>query len=217
MSEASKRYQRQSALDYFAERGRLAEAWRAKWLQWLETIPAGRALLADPEWAEIQRKRLEISDRFAILLAPYRGDRFYEEYSPDEQATIDRLHRQRDAELQPLAALQVELQHDYAIPKRPTKPQAAPPLPDPIDGKPAGTTEATPDKLLSHSELADLLGIPKDDYKTRETLRKRLEAWKRRNLEGGWVEVKDAKPREPRYLYPAKAVWPAILNLKPSG
>jgi len=74
-----------------------------------------------------------------------------------------------------------------------------------------------PDTPLSPAKLADRLGIPKDDSKARETLRKRLESWRKANLDGGWIEARDPKPREPRYLYPLGKVWSLIQDVKPSG
>jgi hypothetical protein len=35
-----------------------------------------------------------------------------------------------------------------------------------------------------------------------EKLRKRLERWRRKNLDGGWIEVNTRNPRDPKYLYP---------------
>jgi len=78
-------------------------------------------------------------------------------------------------------------------------------------------TKDDPDTPLSPTKLADRLGIPKSDTKGREALRKRLEAWRKANLDGGWIEARDPKPREPRYLYPLGKVWPLIQDLKPSG
>ena len=74
-----------------------------------------------------------------------------------------------------------------------------------------------PDIPLSPAKLADRLGIPPDDRKAREALRKRLESWRKANLDGGWIGVEDPKPREPKYLYPLGKVWPLIEALKPSG
>ena len=74
-----------------------------------------------------------------------------------------------------------------------------------------------PATLLSPAKLAGRLSIPESDAKTREALRKRLESWRKANLDGGWIEARDPKPREPKYLYPLGKVWPLIQDLKPSG
>ena len=37
------------------------------------------------------------------------------------------------------------------------------------------------------------------------------------SFDGGWIEVTNPKPREPRYLYPLGKVWPLIQDMKPSG
>jgi hypothetical protein len=74
-----------------------------------------------------------------------------------------------------------------------------------------------PNELLSPAKLADRLGIPSDDAKTRERIRKRVEEWRKRNLDGGWIEVTDPRPREPRYLYPLGKVWPLVQDLKRSN
>jgi len=81
----------------------------------------------------------------------------------------------------------------------------------------ATTAPDDPDTLLSAVKLADRLGISKEDAKAHGALRKRLESWRKANLDGGWIETKDRKPREPRYLYPLGKVWPLIEDLKPSG
>jgi hypothetical protein len=81
----------------------------------------------------------------------------------------------------------------------------------------AGGLDYDPDQVLSPAKLANRLGIPPDDAKTREALRKRLESWRKANFDGGWVEVTNPKPREPRYLYPLGKVWSLIQDLKPSG
>jgi len=74
-----------------------------------------------------------------------------------------------------------------------------------------------PDQLLSSGQLADRLGIPANDKKKREALRKRLESWRNRNQDGGWIEVADRKPKQPGYLYPLGKVWSVIEDMKPSG
>jgi hypothetical protein len=52
-----------------------------------------------------------------------------------------------------------------------------------------------PDAPLSPAKLADRLGITKSDAKAREKLRKRLESWRKANLDGGWIEAMNPKPR----------------------
>jgi hypothetical protein len=80
------------------------------------------------------------------------------------------------------------------------------------------TTSDDPDQLFSPAKLADRLGIPANDTKRRDAVRKRLEKWRKANLiDGGWIEVADPKPREPRYLYPLGKVWPVIEDMKHSG
>jgi hypothetical protein len=74
-----------------------------------------------------------------------------------------------------------------------------------------------PETPLSPAKLADRLGIPGDDKDAREALRKRLEKWRNKNRDGGWVEVADRKPRQPGYLYPVGKVWPVVEDMKPSG
>jgi hypothetical protein len=73
-----------------------------------------------------------------------------------------------------------------------------------------------PEAPLSPAKIADRLGIPPDDSQ-REALRKRLESWRKANLDGGWIETRDPKPREPRYLYPIGKVWPIVKDMKRSG
>lgn len=74
-----------------------------------------------------------------------------------------------------------------------------------------------PETPLSPAKLADRLGIPKDDKKRREALRKRLENWRDHNKAGGWIEVADRKPKEAGYLYHLGKVWAVIEDMKPSG
>jgi hypothetical protein len=73
-----------------------------------------------------------------------------------------------------------------------------------------------PEAPLSPAKIADRLGIPSDDSQ-REALRKRLESWRKANLDGGWIETRDPKPREPRYLYPIGKVWSIVEDMKHSG
>jgi len=80
-----------------------------------------------------------------------------------------------------------------------------------------GPQDNDPGLLLSVSGLAARLGIREDDAKTRDALRKRVEAWRGKSPDGGWIEVQDPKPNEPRYLYPLGKVWPFIKGMKNSG
>ncbi len=74
-----------------------------------------------------------------------------------------------------------------------------------------------PETPVTPAKLADRLGIPGDGKKAREALRKRLETWRNKNRDGGWVEVADRKPRQAGYLYPVGKIWPVVEDLKPSG
>jgi len=91
-------------------------------------------------------------------------------------------------------------------PSDPQQPRGEPP-PLPFDD---------PGEPVSARRLADRLGIPEDDSRNRETLRKRLETWRNDNLDGGWIEVSNRKPREPQYLYPIGKVWDLVQDLRPS-
>jgi hypothetical protein len=73
------------------------------------------------------------------------------------------------------------------------------------------------DEPITPAKLADRLRIPQDDKRVRNTLNKRLQRWRDENPGGGWVEVTDPKPRQPRYLYPLRTVLPIVEDLKPSG
>jgi hypothetical protein len=70
------------------------------------------------------------------------------------------------------------------------------------------------DEPVTPGKIADHLGIPGHDKKARTALSKRLERWRNANRGGGWVEVADPKPREPRYLYPLRTVWPIVEDLR---
>lgn len=72
------------------------------------------------------------------------------------------------------------------------------------------------DEQVTPFKLAERLGISADS-KAREALRKRLEKWRNENKNGGWIEVADPKPRQPRYLYPLRTVWPIVAEMKRSG
>jgi hypothetical protein len=94
---------------------------------------------------------------------------------------------------------------------------AGPPQAAGVPPKDHSTGVDDPDIPLSPAKLADRLGLLPNDKKAREALRKRLESWRKANLDGGWIGVTDPKPREPRYLYPLGKVWPLIQDMKPSG
>jgi hypothetical protein len=74
-----------------------------------------------------------------------------------------------------------------------------------------------PQTPLSPAKLADRLGIPPSDAKAREALRGRLRGWRDATPDGGWIEVRDRKPKQAGYLYPVGKVWPVIEDMKPSG
>jgi hypothetical protein len=83
-------------------------------------------------------------------------------------------------------------------------------------GKPVNNGD-DPDAPLAPARLADRLGIPQTDTKAREALRKRLEKWRNANRNGGWIEIADPKPKQPRYLYLLGKVWSVIEDMKRSG
>jgi hypothetical protein len=90
-----------------------------------------------------------------------------------------------------------------------------------INALPAGEREPAdedlPDAPVTPAKLADRLGIPKNDSKAREALRKRLEKWRNDNPSGGWIENANARGRQPRYLYPLRTVWSIVKDLRHSG
>jgi hypothetical protein len=90
-------------------------------------------------------------------------------------------------------------------------------LADRIKAEQQRTAPDNPDELLSSAKLADRLGIPADDTKARENVRKQVDSWRKAHFDGGWIEVTNPKPRKPKYLYPLGKVWPLIEYLKPSG
>jgi hypothetical protein len=95
-----------------------------------------------------------------------------------------------------------------------------------VNGKQAGAETPDPPKhpwgnddpvaLLSPRVLADRLGIPANDKRQRDNLRKRLEVWRKRNFDGGWIEIENRKPRDPQFLYPVGKAWPLIEDMKPT-
>ncbi len=64
---------------------------------------------------------------------------------------------------------------------------------------PAATQAVNDDSHLSPAGLAKVFGLPAD------SLRKRLDTWRRSNGQG-WVENQEHGPREPKYLYSVAAV-----------
>lgn len=116
MSEASRAFARKRILDSFADIQRSAEAADAERRKQLADHPGYQAMLADPAWKALERERAKIIARYDRALAPYRGERFYEDFGPDEQAMIDDLHGKRSAELNALARKALDLQRDYGIP-----------------------------------------------------------------------------------------------------
>lgn len=84
-------------------------------------------------------------------------------------------------------------------------------------GEPDNTVEVVSDEPVTPSKLADRLGIPNTDSKTRERIRKRLESWRNDNPNGGWIENANARGRQARYLYPLRTVWSIVKDLRHSG
>jgi len=52
------------------------------------------------------------------------------------------------------------------------------------------------------------------DDKQKDRLRKRLASWRKSNFDGGWIEVRDPKRNEPRYLYPVAKIQGIIDKVK---
>lgn len=80
----------------------------------------------------------------------------------------------------------------------------------PREPAPATAEVVAPAGMLSAADLAAMHGVPP------EPLRKRLERFRRQHLDGGWHEVTDRRPREPKYLYDPRAVEPILSGLKSS-
>jgi hypothetical protein len=76
-----------------------------------------------------------------------------------------------------------------------------------------------PEAPFPPATLAHRLGIPTDDRKRREALRKRLESWRNDHPSSvaGWLEVGGAAGRNPKYIYKIGKVWSVIEDMKPSG
>lgn len=68
-----------------------------------------------------------------------------------------------------------------------------------------------PSELVAMPELAKRGGL---GDKQKERLRNRLKTWRQANLDGGWIENTEAKPREPKYLFPIGKVWPIVEAVK---
>lgn len=82
------------------------------------------------------------------------------------------------------------------------------------DAKTACPSETDNDLPLTPSQLADRLGIPKDDAKKREALRVRLVAW-RKTTDSGWTEDDNSTGRQPKFRYRLGSVWDKIKDMKP--
>jgi hypothetical protein len=119
---------------------------------------------------------------------------------------LDEYRRRSDGE--PPADWQAKAGHAVALDRLIEIVNALPAGPQPDEG--------LPDEPVSPSKLADRLGIPPSDKNARRALSKRLERWRTANRSGGWIEVADPKPREPRYLYPLRTVWPIVEDLRVS-
>lgn len=63
----------------------------------------------------------------------------------------------------------------------------------------------------SYGRLAELYNIDKD------VLRKRLDRFRNENLNGGWKENEDRRPREPRYLYRLQDLKPLLAEIQASS
>ena len=78
-----------------------------------------------------------------------------------------------------------------------------------------------PETPLSPAKLADHLGIPADNKKPREALRKRLESWRKAHVvDSGWIEDKDPKHKAKILLPDWQGVGPhqgsKTLRLNPA-
>ena len=73
-----------------------------------------------------------------------------------------------------------------------------------------------PDIPLTPAKIADRLGIPAKDKRKRDTLRKRLEKWRRQNPKGGWIEDEQGGGRKVKYSYPIGKAWPVVEDMKHS-
>lgn len=81
--------------------------------------------------------------------------------------------------------------HEMSCPARSSKPSAAT----------IETKDIVRDGVLEKATLS-VVDLAKHFDVDPERLRKRLERWRAKNLDGGWVEASDAASQEPRFLYP---------------
>ena len=73
------------------------------------------------------------------------------------------------------------------------------------------------DGMYTAAQIADLLGIPPDDLRARDLVRKRLENWRAGRPQGDWWEREYPGPRTARYVYRLSAVWAVVEDLQRSG
>jgi hypothetical protein len=140
---------------------------------------------------------------------PQRLAELAEELLPSDRDTIDPLYSERLAQivcertgLPPSEFKQLDTKGKVVwLDKAISKPAA-------------GTFETDNDLPLTPSQLADRLGIPKDDAKKREALRVRLVAW-RKTTDSGWTEDDNSTGRQVKYRYRLGSVWDKIKDMKP--
>lgn len=79
---------------------------------------------------------------------------------------------------------------------------------------PSMPSNTTHDELAYYSpdRLAEIYGI-----RSKDALRMRLKRYRDQNLNGGWKDNKDRRPRESPYLYQLKDVKPILIELQASG
>jgi len=70
------------------------------------------------------------------------------------------------------------------------------------------------DQKVTLPALAKAYGL---SDKQKERLRKRLEVWRKANIDGGWIERTERKPREPKYLYPFGKIKSIVIEVLSSG
>jgi len=70
------------------------------------------------------------------------------------------------------------------------------------------------DGMYTAAQIADLLGIPPDDSRTRDLVRKRLENWRAGRPAVDWWEREYPGPRTARYVYRLSAVWSEVEDLR---
>ena len=81
-------------------------------------------------------------------------------------------------------------------------------------GVPPAHRLADRDGMYTAAQIADLLGIPPDDCRARDLVRKRLENWRAGRPQGDWWEREYPGPRTARYVYRLSAVWPVVVDLR---